>query len=116
MKTKYPKNKIQCTITKQWFGMTPVVHAKRLAACGGDEEKLRSTYVCQAARTGMKQGLSIDEIYKNVTQGKPITRSKSKKHKKSPNNKENIVNTIFNPCDKVKRNIDIEIREFLGIA
>jgi hypothetical protein len=118
----YPKNKIQCTITKQWFGITPDRLVKLLNNPGinNDEDILRSTYICQAARTGIKQGLTIDDICKNILKGKTISRSgqsgKNRKVKaKLPSNKENIVETIFNPPANIKKNIDAEILEFLGI-
>ena len=114
----YPKNKIQCTITKLWFGVTPQVLAKRVEKSGRDEEYVRSTYVCQAARKYLDQGYSNEKIIEMIESERKRPSKKKAGSKIVAKKKEENINyrdMIFKPAPEVLQEIDPEIIEFLGL-
>lgn len=58
-------NKIQCNITKLWYGISQDRKEKLIKKYGSEEELIKK-YICRDARTFIKQGYEISEIQQLV--------------------------------------------------
>jgi len=79
-------NKIQCNITKLWYGISQD-RKEKLIKKHGSEENLIKNYICRDARNLIKQGYAKDKI-PNLIANKNLQPKQHNQTKKIQNNDE----------------------------
>jgi len=72
------KNKIQCSVTKEWFGISKARREKLIQEFGSEAE-LEKNYVCRMVKRLQKEGKSDEEIRKLAEAGEITSQTNAPK-------------------------------------